>query len=101
MKESILKGNLDEIGKILDFGWEFKKKLAMGISNSYIDNIYEMAIKAGASGGKISGAGGGGFMFFYCPENTRFRVIDALNNLGGQIKRYEFTNKGLKSWTIL
>ena len=100
MKEAILKGNLDEIGRILNFGWEHKKLLASGISNSYIDNIYDMAINAGASGGKISGAGGGGFMFFYCPDNSRFNVIQALNNLGGQIKRYEFTSKGLTTWTI-
>ena len=59
-----------------------------------------MAAFAGASGGKISGAGGGGFMFFYCPDNSRFKVIETLNKLGGQIKRYEFTSKGLKSWTI-
>jgi D-glycero-alpha-D-manno-heptose-7-phosphate kinase len=100
MKEALLKGNLNEIGKILDFGWKYKKRLASGVSNSYIDNIYDMVIKAGSSGGKISGAGGGGFMFFYCPSNSRFKVIEALNKLGGQIKRYEFTTKGLKSWTI-
>jgi len=58
MKEAILKGEIDKIGEILDFGWNFKKQMAAGISNKMIDNIYEAAIKNGATGGKINGAGG-------------------------------------------
>jgi D-glycero-alpha-D-manno-heptose-7-phosphate kinase len=100
MKEALLKGDLDQIGKILAFGWEHKKKMANGISNPLIDNIYETAIRNGATGGKVSGAGGGGFMFFYCPGNTRNSVIPALKEFGGQAKRYEFTAKGLTSWCI-
>jgi D-glycero-alpha-D-manno-heptose-7-phosphate kinase len=100
MKEAILKGELDKIGEILDFGWKFKKNLAEGVSNPFIDEIYGEAIKAGATGGKISGAGGGGFMFFYCPGNTRSTVVNALKKFGGQTKRYEFTSKGLSTWTI-
>jgi D-glycero-alpha-D-manno-heptose-7-phosphate kinase len=100
MKEALLKGELDTIGKILAFGWEHKKKMATGISNTMIDAIYETAIKNGATGGKVSGAGGGGFMFFYCPGNTRNNVIKALKEFGGQAKRYEFTPKGLTTWRI-
>ena len=100
MKEAVLKGELDQIGEILDFGWQNKKKMAKGITNKGIDEIYETALKNGASGGKISGAGGGGFMIFYCPDNTRIRVIDALKKFGGEIKRYEFTTSGLTTWTI-
>ena len=100
MKEAILMGELDKIGEILDFGWQFKKNLAEGVSNVFIDEIYETAMKNGATGGKISGAGGGGFMFFYCTENNRSKVIEALNKFGGQTKRYEFTSKGLSTWTI-
>ncbi|MDP1622156.1 MAG: dehydrogenase [Bacteroidales bacterium] len=100
MKEAILKGELDKIGEILDFGWQFKKNLADGVSNDLIDEIYETAMKNGASGGKISGAGGGGFIFFYCPGNNRSKVIESLNRFGGQTKRYEFTTKGLSTWTI-
>jgi D-glycero-alpha-D-manno-heptose-7-phosphate kinase len=100
MKEAILKGELDKIGEILDFGWQFKKNMATGITNPFIDEIYETALKNGASGGKVSGAGGGGFMFFYCPGNTRSKVVEALNKFGGQTKRYEFTSKGLTTWTI-
>jgi D-glycero-alpha-D-manno-heptose-7-phosphate kinase len=100
MKETLLIGNIDAIGQILDFGWQHKKKMAKGISNPLIDEIYSAAIEAGASGGKISGAGGGGFMIFYCPNNTRDNVISTLKKFGGDAKRYEFTNKGLSTWSI-
>ena len=98
MKEAVLKGNLDQIGEILNFGWENKKRMAKGISNPEIDKIYNTAIENGASGGKISGAGGGGFMFFYCPGNTRFNVKTALEHLGGYVLNFEFNEKGLTSW---
>lgn len=100
MKEALLRGEVDKIGEILDFGWKFKKNMAEGITNPMLDEIYEIAIRAGASGGKVSGAGGGGFMFFYCPGNSRHPVINALENFGGHTKRYEFTSRGLRSWTI-
>ncbi len=96
----LLKGDIDGIGKILDFGWQHKKQMAKSITNEHIDKLYETALNAGASGGKISGAGGGGFMFFYCPENSRYSVIEALSKFGGQAKRYEFTTEGLKTWTM-
>jgi D-glycero-alpha-D-manno-heptose-7-phosphate kinase len=100
MKEALLKGRLHEIGEILDFGFEQKRKMAHNISNSKIEAIYNAAKKAGATGGKISGAGGGGFMIFYCPNNTRYAVIDALNTFGGEVKNYSFTKYGLTTWTI-
>lgn len=100
MKEAILKGELDKIGEILDYGWQNKKLMANDISNSFIDEIYDIAIRNGATGGKISGAGGGGFMIFYCPNNTRSKVIKALSKFGGEAKRYEFTTSGLNTWTI-
>jgi D-glycero-alpha-D-manno-heptose-7-phosphate kinase len=100
MKEAILKGELDSIGEILDFGWQNKKQMAAGITNPWIDEIYETAMKNGATGGKISGAGGGGFMIFYCPGNSRNNVIEALKKFGGESKRYEFTTQGLTSWTL-
>jgi len=100
MKESLLRGNLDEIGKILDFGWNFKKQMAYGITNPAIDQLYEAAVKSGATGGKISGAGGGGYMFFYCPGNTRYKVIETLKQFGGYTERYEFTATGLVSRTL-
>ena len=100
MKEALLKGRLHEIGEILDFGFQQKKQMAEGISNSLMDEIYEAAKKAGATGGKISGAGGGGFMTFYCPANTKYGVIEKLNEFGGFVKNYQFVDHGLTSWTI-
>ena len=101
MKEAILKGNLAEIGPILDFGWTRKKKTADSISNPTIDEIYETALKAGSTGGKISGAGGGGYMMFYCPGNTRYSVIEALSKrFGGEFRRFQFAKHGLTSWKV-
>jgi len=99
MKEAVLKGEIDKMGEILNISWQYKKQMADGISNTQIDNIYSKAIKAGATGGKISGAGGGGFMFFYCPGNSRYDVIKALESFGGQSKRYDFTRRGLETWS--
>jgi D-glycero-alpha-D-manno-heptose-7-phosphate kinase len=99
MKEAILKGNLDKMGELLNLSWEYKKQMAEGISNPMIDEIYKAAVEAGATGGKISGAGGGGFMFFYCPGITRYNVIKALEQFGGHARRYEFTRQGLETWT--
>lgn len=100
MKEALLKGRLNEVGEILDFGFQQKRKMAANISNSRIEEIYDAAKKAGATGGKISGAGGGGFMSFYCPGNTRYTVIEALRNFGGEVKQYNFTKYGLTTWSV-
>ncbi|HXS36636.1 MAG TPA: hypothetical protein VN721_08040 [Flavipsychrobacter sp.] len=100
MKEALLKGKIDEIGPILDFGFRHKKQMAAGISNNLMDEIYETALKAGATGGKITGAGGGGFMMFYCPGNKRFSVQHALEKFGGDFRAYQFTEHGLFTWSV-
>jgi D-glycero-alpha-D-manno-heptose-7-phosphate kinase len=100
MKEALLKGRLHEIGEVLDYGFQQKRNMAKNISNASIEELYESVKKAGATGGKISGAGGGGFMIFYCPGNTRYKVIDTLNTFGGEVKPYRFTKQGLTTWTI-
>ncbi len=98
MKEALLKGDVNRVGETLHFGWENKKQMAKGISNEMIDGFYAQAMNAGATGGKISGAGGGGFMIFYCPGNARHRVIEALVELGGKIQPFQFYNEGLLTW---
>ncbi|MDI9338080.1 MAG: dehydrogenase [Alphaproteobacteria bacterium] len=98
MKECLLKGDLNKIGDILDIGFQEKRKIAHNISNSLLDDIYITAKNAGASGGKISGAGGGGFMIFYCPNTTKFKVMQSLERFKGQFKHYQFTAQGLTTW---
>lgn len=98
MKESLLTGRLDLIGEYLDFGWRYKREMAKDITNPRLDEIYETAVKNGATGGKVSGAGGGGFMFFYCPGNTRHQVIKSLMPFNGEVKKFDFTQTGLVAW---
>lgn len=100
MKEAVLKGELNLIGEIMDEGWKWKKETAQGISNPMLEEIYNAALSAGATGGKISGAGGGGFMFFYCPGQSRYSVIDRLKQFGGEIGKLQFTQSGVTTWAV-
>ncbi len=100
MKNALLRGKLNDIGEILDYGFQQKRRMAANISNSRIEEIYETAKKHGATGGKISGAGGGGFMIFYCPGTSRYKVIESLGQFGGSCRNYQFTKFGLTSWTV-
>lgn len=100
MKEALLKGKLNDIGEILDFGFRQKREMAEGISNELMDEIYETAKSSGATGGKISGAGGGGFMIFYCPGTSKYRVIKSLEKFGGRHRDYKFVEHGLTTWTV-
>ncbi|MDR1202771.1 MAG: dehydrogenase [Tannerellaceae bacterium] len=101
MKNCLLREELWELGKALNVSWTNKKKMAKHISNEFIDHIYETATSNGALGGKISGAGGGGFMFFYCPGNTCYKVTEALIKLEiGDVQQFEFSKKGLTTWTV-
>ncbi|MBO5963319.1 MAG: dehydrogenase [Bacteroidales bacterium] len=100
MKEALLKDELDKIGDILNLGWEYKRQMAKGISTDLFEEVYKAALDAGARGGKISGAGGGGYIFFYCPDCVRYKVIETLSHFGGKVRRFEFTKEGLQTWQI-
>ncbi len=80
-RQAILSNRLDDFGKILHENWLLKKGLASGITNDSIDQAYDAARNAGAIGGKLLGAGGGGFLLFYCPDNSQPKVIEALKVL--------------------
>ena len=80
-KKYLEKGDLTKFGQMLNEGWELKKKLSDKITNSKIENYYKKAIKAGALGGKINGAGGGGFLTFYCEPKNQQKVRNSLKNL--------------------
>jgi D-glycero-alpha-D-manno-heptose-7-phosphate kinase len=70
LKTELLKGNIDKLGEILNKGWSLKKQLSQNISNSLINEIYDQGIKSGATGGKLLGAGAGGFLLFYIPQSN-------------------------------
>ena len=101
MKDCLIKGTIDDLGEILDYGFQQKKMLAKGISTPEIELLYKTALEAGATGGKISGAGGGGFMFFYCPNNTKYDVIKALDKLKmGYHQPFTWNKLGIRTWQI-
>ncbi len=80
LREKLENGDVDALGPVLKESWEMKKSLANGITNPLIDDAYEKAIKAGATGGKLLGAGGGGFLLFYCEnESAKERIRSSLS----------------------
>ncbi|MFC1784209.1 galactokinase [Candidatus Neomarinimicrobiota bacterium] len=88
-------GNITELGHMFDEHWKYKKRLARGISNPRFDKIYETAKKNGALGGKITGAGGGGFFLFYCEENQA-KLRAAMKDAGLKEMRFDFDHEGTK-----
>jgi len=100
MKECVLKGDFEGIVQAIRSGWESKKRTAKAVSNSLIDEIHEAACKAGASAGKASGAGGGGFMLFFVTPERRMDVTRALNRFEGQISNCHFTIHGTQAWRM-
>jgi len=100
MKEAILRGELHRIAEYLDKSWQAKKRTASVISNKFIEDILEVAIKAGAFSGKVSGAGGGGVMMFIADPVKRPKVIQALNDLGGRVLNFHFTKNGTQGWRV-
>jgi D-glycero-alpha-D-manno-heptose-7-phosphate kinase len=101
VKDCLLRGKIDELGEHLSAGFRQKSLLANGITTPEIQQMYDTAINAGATGGKISGAGGGGFVFFYCPDNTKYNVIKELDKLNiGHNQPFTFNKFGLRTWQI-
>lgn len=100
MKDELLKGNLHSFGKLLDYGWKSKKKMSNKITNPQIDELYDTAIKAGALGGKLLGAGGGGYLLMYCPYNIKHIVAAKMEEAGGQLTDWNFELRGSSSWKI-
>lgn len=100
IKNALVMGKLGKFGLLLDEAWKYKKGMANGITNERIDKIYDAAKKAGALGGKISGAGGGGFMFFFTDIDKKYDTIKTLQKTGAQILNYTFENNGLVTWKI-
>lgn len=95
LNEILLANELDEVGRILHETWILKKQLGKNVSNNELDKIYETALKAGALGGKLTGAGGGGFFLFYCPREKQEKLRSALKQL--QELRFHLEIDGTKT----
>jgi len=100
MKEAILKGDILRFAGILGQAWEDKKKMAHSITNEKIDSVFGAAMKAGAVTGKVSGAGGGGFIMFIVDPVKRIGVVKALKKLEGEVVDFQFSSGGCHGWKI-
>ena len=98
MKDELLKGNLYAFGRLLNVSWESKKRMSNKITNPQVDALYNEAMCAGALGGKLLGAGGGGYLLMYCPYNVRHKVAERLEAAGGQLTDWNFELRGAQSW---
>ncbi len=100
MKECLLRGDFAGFVESMRLGWENKKLSAKTVSNPHIDGIYDAAISAGALAGKVSGAGGGGFMLFFVPTERRMDLIRTLARFEGQVSNCHFTKHGTQAWRV-
>ncbi|MEM2870337.1 MAG: GHMP kinase [Thermoplasmata archaeon] len=100
MKNALLTGRLEEFGELMHRGWLEKKKLARRITNPAIERMYELARRKGAIGGKILGAGGGGYMLLYCDFRRKHLVTEALERAGGEVVEFGFEPHGLRTWEV-
>ena len=100
MKNALLQGRPREFGDLLHEAWQAKKKLSERIATSFIDEVYEEARRHGALGGKVTGAGGGGYMLFYCEFERKHRVADALTRMGATVTDFAFDADGLETWSV-
>ncbi len=98
MKNALLQGRLDDFGDLLHQAWQSKKQLDPAITTPQIDEMYAAARQAGAIGGKILGAGGGGYLLLYCPFDRKHVVAATLERLGGQVVDFGFDWRGLQTW---
>lgn len=100
MRNHLLRGRLNEFGRCLDKAWKLKRSFSSKISNPWLDEIYEGAIQNGALGGKLLGAGGGGYFLFYVSSFNRHRLMNWIKERGLYHTPFIFEEQGLQSWTV-
>lgn len=100
MKNALLTNQLNHFGDLLNSAWQTKKKMSARISTPQIDELYEAARSKGALGGKITGAGGGGFMMFYCEFEKKHKVAEALRTMGAVTTEFAFEANGMQTWRV-
>jgi len=98
LKNSLLQGRLDDFGRLLDEAWNLKKAFDSAITTPQIDEMYAAARKTGATGGKILGAGGGGYLLLFCDFDKKHLVAKKLEEMGGQVVEFGFEERGLQAW---
>lgn len=99
LKRALVRGRLGRFGELLDEAWTFKQRLATAITNDEIEDLYGAAKQAGAIGGKILGAGGGGHLLLFAPFNRRGAVRRRLEERGARVVDFQFEHRGSHSWT--
>ena len=100
MKLALLQGDMERFAAIIGSAWEDKKKMADAITNPMIQEAFDTALAAGAISGKVSGAGGGGFIMLMVSPEKRVAVKEALSKLPGRVVPFQFTDKGAVSWKL-
>jgi D-glycero-alpha-D-manno-heptose-7-phosphate kinase len=100
MKEALLRGNFDDLVRTMRRGWEAKKGTANIVSNTAIDLTMEAALAAGAKAGKVSGAGGGGYLILLVDPSRRVEVQRALIKRGGDVVSFQFSRHGAQGWRV-
>jgi D-glycero-alpha-D-manno-heptose-7-phosphate kinase len=100
MRNHLLRGRLTEFGHCLNTAWQFKRSFSSKISSPWLDSIYDRALENGAIGGKILGAGGGGYFLFYVPSFSRHRLMNWIESEGLVYTPFRFEESGLQSWTV-
>jgi len=100
MKNALLQGKLTLFGELLSASWVHKKRMATKITSPKIDALYDEAIAAGAIGGKLLGAGGGGYLLVYAPFTRKHLVAKRLEALGGQLVDFNFEYHGAVTWRV-
>jgi D-glycero-alpha-D-manno-heptose-7-phosphate kinase len=98
MKDALLRGHLVRFGELLGAAWEAKRRMSPRISSDFIDSAYEAALRAGALGGKVTGAGGGGYILFAVPFQRRHLVTEALAEIGAEVQDFAFDRRGIRTW---
>jgi len=100
MKLAVLNGDMQKFATVLGQSWEDKKKIAGPITNPIIEKAFEVATRAGAKAGKVSGAGGGGFIMFFVEPTKKKKVLEALKSIDGFTMPFNFTDGGAHGWKI-
>lgn len=100
IRNQLLRGKLNDFAKSLNTAWQYKKQFSQRITNTELNDIYDVAMANGAMGGKLLGAGGGGFFLFFVSAARKFELISALEKIGKNIKPFRFESQGIKSWTV-